>query len=225
VSPFLAHLVGMALGSPSPGAARLSLPPRFAQAQAATIETSALSETPEQPAAAGSALASHTTDANLGLARSDQPHQTRGAPIDYPPAGDPSPQVALPLRALNAAIPSVLKDLPPTREANATAFHNFAAPQARPQSSGVVAPTLAPAGDAGTAKPPGARSSPLSAATMGARNVSPNLERPIINVTIDRLELRAPSSPKPNPEPRRAMAQPTLSLSEYLRGTDSGGRA
>lgn len=66
---------------------------------------------------------------------------------------------------------------------------------------------------------------PMSEAAMAGRDELRSPERPIVHVTIDRLEVRAQPSQKPAPEQRRRPPpEPTVSLGDYLRGNGSGGR-
>ena len=67
--------------------------------------------------------------------------------------------------------------------------------------------------------------SPLSDQTVASRAASTRDERPIIHVTIDRIEVRAPSAERKSaPDKPRAKQAPSISLAEYLRGR-AGGRA
>ena len=66
---------------------------------------------------------------------------------------------------------------------------------------------------------------PLSEQTIASHAASTRDERPIIHVTIDRIEVRAPSAERKSvsDKPRTKQA-PSVSLAEYLRGR-AGGRA
>ena len=60
---------------------------------------------------------------------------------------------------------------------------------------------------------------PLSDAALRARAGSTADRRPIIHVTIDRIDVRAPASPPvAQPAPRSRVTSPRVSLADYLRG-------
>jgi hypothetical protein len=62
-------------------------------------------------------------------------------------------------------------------------------------------------------------SAPLSAAAVAERKVTQINPRPVIHVTIDRIEVRAPAGTRPAARPARTReTAPTLSLRDYLRG-------
>lgn len=60
---------------------------------------------------------------------------------------------------------------------------------------------------------------PLSDAALAARNAQPApAPRPIVHVTIDRIEVRAPAAPsKPTPAAAQRACAPSVSLGDYLR--------
>jgi hypothetical protein len=62
---------------------------------------------------------------------------------------------------------------------------------------------------------------PMSSRALTAR-VAPRTEQaPIINVTIDRIDVRAPASPeRAKPSTRSRPSTPNQSLSDYLRGRE-----
>jgi len=60
---------------------------------------------------------------------------------------------------------------------------------------------------------------PMSDAALAARTSSRADQRPVIHVTIDRIDVRAPASPRQPALPARSRAaSPRVSLSDYLRG-------
>lgn len=64
---------------------------------------------------------------------------------------------------------------------------------------------------------------PLSEEAVASRQLEPVASQPVIHVTIDRIEVRAPAAPARAPR-ARAAAAPSVSLSEYLRrGKRAGG--
>jgi hypothetical protein len=71
---------------------------------------------------------------------------------------------------------------------------------------------------------PATRSAPLSDAIVAGRTTAAQHGGPVIHVTIDRIDVLAPSSPRPVAEQRRARSQPMVSLSDYLRESGRGGR-
>ena len=62
-------------------------------------------------------------------------------------------------------------------------------------------------------------SAPLSAAAVAERKATQTNPRPVIHVTIDRIEVRAPAATRPASRPARTReTAPTVSLKDYLRG-------
>jgi hypothetical protein len=113
----------------------------------------------------------------------------------------------------------------------------MAAPLSRPRRSaaGTPAAAIQPAEAGGHPAPaaalarledaaPAAVLSPLSDAAVASRPRAPRDERPVIHVTIDRLEVRAPATPKAAVERRKSRPLPSQSLADYLRGGAGGGR-
>lgn len=66
------------------------------------------------------------------------------------------------------------------------------------------------------------RAAPLSPAVVAGRVMAVREQAPVIHVTIDRLDVRAPA--RAEPARQRPRPQPTVSLSDYLREGSSGGR-
>jgi hypothetical protein len=67
-------------------------------------------------------------------------------------------------------------------------------------------------------------SGPLTDAAI-ARRVKAAVEVPVVHVTIDRIDLRAPAAAKPTATERPQRSQPSVSLADYLSKRDVGGRA
>ena len=70
--------------------------------------------------------------------------------------------------------------------------------------------------------------SPMSDAALAARSAQSAEPRPVVHVTIDRIEVRAPAaSPRPVLTPRARSAAPSVSLGDYLRQRSAkpGGNA
>lgn len=69
-----------------------------------------------------------------------------------------------------------------------------------------------------------ARAAPLSDTAVASRMSTAQDERPVIHVTIDRIDVRVPAPDRPGAAMRRARAEPGVSLSEYLRRGAPGAR-
>ena len=69
---------------------------------------------------------------------------------------------------------------------------------------------------------PVTRAAPLSPAVVAGRAMAVREQAPVIHVTIDRLDVRAPA--RAEPARQRPRPQPAVSLSDYLRDGSSGGR-
>ncbi len=93
-----------------------------------------------------------------------------------------------------------------------------------------IPPLLAPAATlhAAASPDPSAWLAPLSAATLAQRSErgrqepsrhAPAEPRPVIHVTIDRIDVRAPATPAAQPVARSRPKTPTVSLGDYLQGT------
>lgn len=65
---------------------------------------------------------------------------------------------------------------------------------------------------------------PLRSETVAAHTRPVDTPAPIIHVTIDRLEVRAPAAASTPPVPRRKPATPSVSLGDYLRGAGGNPR-
>lgn len=72
-------------------------------------------------------------------------------------------------------------------------------------------------------------SAPLSTRALAARPSPTVGQRPVVHVTIDRVEVYAPAAPAAPPPPSRSRTRPaSVSLNDYLRGHDRerrGGRS
>jgi hypothetical protein len=130
----------------------------------------------------------------------------------------PSADVAPRLRELPLASPRlpdtrgrhVDGDAPPRQSRTAApAFQTQRAHTDPPRVTVAQAPNAAPA--------------PLSPAAVATRAAQQTNHRPVIHVTIDRIDVRAPASPPPALPARRGAAAPRTSLSEYLRGGSRSG--
>jgi hypothetical protein len=108
---------------------------------------------------------------------------------------------------------------PVTVDAPVPPLHRDAAPVATEQSprAPVASTRPIPATARPTITPPPAR--PLSPQAVTARTGAREPPRPVIHVTIDRIDVRAPATPARAPTPTQPRAaSPSVSLADYLRG-------
>lgn len=201
---FLDHLAGMAVGASPPGAAHLSVPPRFAPAAPASVEA----EPRPEPLGTGRAVA-------FPAPRS----------AAQPPTRDPAPSIP----AFRAA-----PDRPEVPAPAPTATHRPS--PARPAPVFLIEPRSAEPPAAALGPPPGivtpefpakaqpyadlpehrSRAAPLDPHVLAGRMVAPSQPRPVIHVTIDRIDVRAPAPSRPVVTPRRARTAASVSLADYL---------
>ena len=224
---FVDRLAAMALGTPQPGAARVALPARFLppsggapfdQADAspgddpAPIPQPWPSATPQvspcpitaqiSPPRRAPANAAHdggtfTRTVEVAVAR---PGIETRSPLHRPVTASSAPA-----RENIEAAPAAMPRTAP-RPAAAPAPRDLTPAHLRP-----VAPILSAADRT-------VPSAPLSDVSVASRIAQPRDERPVVHVTIDRIDVRAPPAAKPEPTARRARPQPAVSLTEYLRG-------
>ena len=216
---FFHHLAGLAVGAKAAGVAQLSLPPRFAPSASPLAEGN---DEPVQKAGqpAGSlqfrpgdgqpvvreAGTVRTTMSNAGP--SDR--SNAATPLRDPANGETH---SLPLASAHGANePSM--DV--RRQVEVVTGREVPA-LSRPM---MVMPSMVP-GEA--VEEPAFRkpipSPPLSTAAVAARAASvERVERPVVHVTIDRIDVRPAASPKPRVEQRRPRPQATVSLADYLGG-------
>lgn len=223
---FLTSLAGLALGVAPPGAARLSLPPRFATVR----DPPWMPASPEGNAAVGAAPVGRTVESVFRA-----PVEARQPVREPPPAARPparlEPEAPRPKR------PETVVEPPAARAADAMELpdrHSPAEPvgpgpvtSGRGRSDIRVGPEVRASSvsaarelpprrlaEIGTTVPMG----PLSAAAVASRATVEPDTRPIVHVTIDRIDVRAPrDAAKPESAPKRAKAQPEVSLADYLR--------
>lgn len=259
MSAFLTRLAGIALGAPAAGAARLSLPPRYAQPRAgdAGFEAVHAEEALAGPLLPPERVAEPATPAGERAPDAAPPEpvaapaERQAAPAFVPPivrdAGEARPP-KLPSRPLDAPhaapplpVPPVPVPVPVPDRAAAPSAVPPPAPFPRPVIAGErplpPAPAAAPPGEIRIAEaepdapprllpqpdPPQRaarerRTAPLSERALIGRTERPRQAEPVIHVTIDRIDVRAPASPHPAPAARRRPAEPSVSLSDFLRG-------
>ena len=143
-----------------------------------------------------------------------QPGTGAAAPARHAPPRDPMPpaQPNPPAAKVDGA------SAPARREA--VARGEPAVPPARPRA----AASATPAATRPAIAPPIAN--PLSPRTVAARAQAAEPPRPVIHVTIDRIDVRTPAAPARAPAPAKPRAAaPSVSLADYLRGSARRGGA
>jgi len=232
---FLNRLAGFATGSPAPGAARIALPPRFAPSPMGPIQPHDLPPA-DSIAVMTAAFEPHT--------ESRWEHETRR---------EPAPIVAVAQRdrrQAEASETAIASDTPILHRTNrrsieespALAMASASAPTAElrvakeaPPNTPAV-PRLAPLLDvamrqqspahaavATSAPQPHNIRAPLHADVLASRAAAPRNDPPVY-VTIDRIDVRVAPAAKPAATPARERRAASLSLSDYLRGGERGGR-
>ena len=229
MTTFVSRLASMALGQRAPGAAHVMLPPRFAPAPAISSMAPAPWPTFDDPADADEAMPprhfppqppdEHQDDKPRIPARSvtapvarpaatpgkTTPAPSPGAPFS-PPAAKPEPGETRAARGDDIALSPPVRIIAPPVRSDAT-----------PTITTPPQPPLAP--------PPRSDAAPLSESAVAARIAAPADAAPVIHVTIDRIDVRAPQAERPAPSPKAARRQPAVSLGDYLRNGGGGGRA
>jgi hypothetical protein len=238
MSGFLTHLASVALGRTVEGAARPSLPPRFAPLEADGPIAEAGEERVE-PGPAPSAAPAAARPAIAAPAASDRDPARIVAPPGEPaplPASEPSAVPTAPSTGQGASRPPEAGQANPRRKpARPTVPSAIPSTDVLDSRAGSLEPAAPPAPlprlrEAGPvrstsvqaprrAQTPAASPTPLAPLSDGAiagRTETRRTPAPVIHVTIDRIDVRAPAPPRPAPPTRRAPAEPSLSLSEFL---------
>lgn len=238
---FLARLAGLARGVAPAGAARVSLPPRFAvagpmagQAFGEIIDegrASPVAPVSRQPSsdAVGRIETPPTSGRSWGPEeRRDEPGVSMGSrPIPPPSQLAPTQHETRPsetgrpvpaARSLDAGRSSQPATAPIRSDVStAPQFHPLTIPAKSVPSVNASVDTAGQRAAVTVA--------PLSAAVVAARPRPSREERPVIHVTIDRLDVRAPAvAPKAAAERRKPRPLPSQSLADYLRGDAGGGQ-
>ncbi len=264
MSRFLTHLAGIALGRPVEGAARPSLPPRYAHPEAGGLGREAIQvgelldeRPPTAPLAATGPPDSEPRDADGGSPRPVAPAREPASPppsdasaglIAVAPAPRPSRPLAArparqPRRPQEFAAPSaVVPDVPPEPEpasplpasappsAPALVLHASVPPsapasvlavQASHSRAAAVHATRRAAAPSDAGETPFA---PLSDRAVASRSDAARQVAPVVHVTIDRIDVRAPDPARPAPAARRTPVEPRLSLSDFLAAGPPGPR-
>lgn len=214
MNSFLANLAGLALGVSQPGAARLAQPPRFGGGIASDIglEAGAVVQ-----AIAGSAAAMPAPD------RAPKGQPANSVVQSYEPV-QPAPRV--PFRSdeeLVRGSASGWGQVVPADIAEQSAAGRLPTPAMRAslkppkpleRRAAAEAPrTVVPLTPT---SPTPARSAPISQAALASRVTAMREPRPVVTITIDRIEVRAPREALPQPALRRPKPEPSQSLADYL---------
>ncbi len=228
MSAFLERLAGMAIGDPVPGAAVADLPPRFGARPSGPVEATVGS--PEAPAAAyRGETPPYGRPALVTRASSDPagPPAARREP-GTPPYSSPLIMPAEASVVWGFAPPREAADDPPGRPSpEAREFGELPGEPpslmvaATPAASSVSVTVVRSDEPATSTR---AVQAPLSEAALASRAAPPRT--PVVHVTIDRLEVRAPVAGRPPAAeaPARRRPQPSVSLAEFLRAGDERGR-
>jgi hypothetical protein len=226
MSAFLTQLAGMALGHGTPGAAHVMLPPRFApppsaqfgQAEWLSADDPAAAadqepSPPQQPLQSGRRETGHVDDAHpVRLPESTRSHLPRAST-----EGSQQQPHALTSAGSDRARSSRREGMAMARKATET-------PVRQPPRDAAAAPAIVvlPAtprvASMRRRDPP-----PLSNAALATRVSRPEAP-PVVHVTIDRIDVRAPDLSRPA-TPKPARRQPAISLADYLRNSSRGSRA
>lgn len=207
MSAFITQLAGMALGHGTPGDAHVMLPPRFAPPPSGQAEW----PSGDDPAAAAADQESSPPRQPLQSGRRETGRADDAPPVRLPELTAPhlpragmegsqqQPHAVTPARSEMPVRP------PPRDAAGASAIVVLAAaPQVTSMSR---------------RDPP-----PLSDAALASRVSRPEAA-PVVHVTIDRIDVRAPDLSKPAAPSKPARRRPAISLADYLRNSRSGSRA
>lgn len=207
MSAFITQLAGMALGHGTLGAAHVVLPPRFAPPPSAQFGQA---EWPsgDDPAAAAADQESSPPRQQLQSGRRETGHADDAPPVRLPESTAPHhPRAAMegsqrqPYAVTLAHRETPVR--PPPHDAAASAIVVLAAaPQVTSMSR---------------RDPP-----PLSDAALASRVSRPEAA-PVVHVTIDRIDVRAPDLFSPA-TPKPARRPPAISLADYLRNSSRESR-
>ncbi len=239
MTAFLTQLAGIALGHDSPGAAHVVLPPRFASTAAASPNLAQAEWPPVEPAATEEAAAGRSGQTNPSRRR--EADEDINAPPVFLPESNAAPVVRRETTASHRlradsdakqqnpppAAPARSDDPRPSRRENvAMPIPPADTPAATAQRGAAAAPPLffTPAAPL-AASMPRRDPPPLSDAAVASRFGVPREAAPVVHVTIDRIDLRAPDARKPAAPSKQARQPPAISLADYLRNGARGSRA
>lgn len=236
---FLGHLAGMALDAKPVSAARPALPSRFASPPFASALQGL--EVVEQ-----AVPATQTTRAPQGPDRSPPRLAMPPPPVEWrenvSPTAVRSQLSPLPAEPPGPEIPSVQQEVSPPPPPQQLSQSVVDVVQRRPLA-GMSSPAVgtpaarsqpAPGAPSRPTPPrlpiealperPVTRGAPLSEAVIAGRAMAVREQAPVIHVTIDRLDVRAPAPARIEAARQRPRPQPAVSLSDYLREGAPGGR-
>lgn len=225
MSGFLANLAGLALGQPPAGAARLSLPPRFSGSAAmdtdADLErvdttpagemSAPLSAQPSEPSEIRKGQAVTESVKTVQVPTSPSPER-QAHPTASPIARENVFQKPIEFVALDHPLPTksdAAHKGEPVRSEPETTFARLDAPIRSEMTVRHIG-----------SDPSSLQAAPLTQAALANRSVVRREPPPVVNVTIDRLEVLTPREATQPQTPRRARPQPSVSLADYL-GTRS----
>jgi hypothetical protein len=221
MSALLNHIVGLALGRKDESAARLVLPPRFAESGIHAVpETVNAPQPPVSPSFETTAPLETRPDVVAEIPQLQTPQRTRRpiapeapeqsaiTPTKHPRKNEiPVPQynstasLALPPRSAQTA--------PFLQQVPKIAVVNHPSPVPVPFVQSAARPNTPPVTP---------RLQPLSQATVASIRQASNSPPPVIEVVIDRIDIRAPAAERPAPQAKRRPREPSVALGDFLRG-------
>ena len=220
MSDFLSNLAGLALGQPPAGAARLSLPPRFSGGDHTDIDSSLeqIETAPSRPASPPLA-AEPSRQADVQREMPATPI-VETVPVPASPSREKSaPQTLLPMTRQTEPPQSFERELPDRRSSPPSTVEHAQALRATTEMAAPAQPAppvLAETIVRHIRNDLPSRPAPLTEAAVANRAVVEREPRPVVNVTIDRIEVRAPREMSQSQTPRRSRPQPSVSLADYL---------
>jgi hypothetical protein len=237
MSAFITQLAGMALGHGAPGDAHVMLPPRFAPPPSAHFKQAEWLPVDGSAAAAGEVPSPLWHPLHAG--RCEAADGDEAPPVRFPDAKAapavtpvvtiprlPRPSSELPQQRHHSA-PPAKSDVARSSRRDAVVMPRQPAdnpvPPSRRDSTAASAIVVLPAASP-VAPMPRRDKSPLSDAALASRVTRPEAA-PVIHVTIDRIDVRAPDLSKPAAPSKPTRRQPAVPLAEYLRNSRSGSRA
>ncbi|MGH8445496.1 MAG: hypothetical protein ACREVL_09515 [Solimonas sp.] len=226
MSGFLANLAALASGTPQPGAARLALPARFAASNAVLPVVEEVATTTQ-----AADIQPDVSSAGTRVTEGDTPlpgHRTRAPSVEQVtrPAADPlsaQQQTSRPSSSERQAVAEISARRPAlsshdlSARTDASAEQPVSMPPLHPREDYSAQPA-APLQRAIPARASATHPAPLSEAAVAGRTTADRGVRPIVHVTIDRIDVRAPrEAPRATPAPRRAKPESSVSLADYLK--------
>jgi hypothetical protein len=218
------NLASVARGEPIPGAANVALPPRFAASTAVAPEIDVPPQDQRSQQSQPASAPPHrplqnAATANDRVAPQVPWHDAQTESDEIKPRSCPSPRaVATPESRSAPSNPTVT---PPAVSAE------IAAPPPAPYYPlPLTLPHNAAHHDAPPprdAAPTRRQAPPLGDAVLAGQSLRRRETPPIIQVTIDRIDIRSPEPPRAAGT-GKAPPKPSVSLADYLRRTAPGGR-